>query len=68
MAKLLYNLIAFEGSAAELASDKTVFAENALIFSDDGVLKRGNGKDVYADLPSVLDPADPDTDPDPEGD
>lgn len=52
MAKLEYNAKVYEGITAELAVDTTVYAKNDLIFDTEaGVLKKGNGEDVYADLP-----------------
>lgn len=51
MAKLEYNAKVYEGITAELAVDTTVYAKNDLIFDTEaGVLKKGNGEDIYADL------------------
>lgn len=54
MAKLKYNAKVYEDTAANLATDATVFKANDLIFaSDTGELKRGNGVDAYADLSPI---------------
>ena len=53
-AKLLYNVRAYEDTAAHLATDTTIYPANALIIaSDTGVVKKGNGTDVYADLDDI---------------
>lgn len=50
-AKLLYNVIAYEDTAANWANDETVYPENSLLIaSNTGVIKKGNGTDAYADL------------------
>ena len=50
-AKLLYNVIAYEDTAAHWAIDTTVYPANTLLIaSDTGVVKKGNGADAYADL------------------
>ena len=50
-AKLLYNVTAYEDTAANWATDETVYPENSLLIaSDTGVIKKGNGTDAYADL------------------
>ena len=50
-AKLLYNVTAYEDTAAHWATDETIYPANALLIaSDTGVVKKGNGTDVYADL------------------
>lgn len=44
----------YEDTAANLATDPTVYGPNDLIFATDtGELKRGNGTDAYADLPAI---------------
>ena len=54
MAKLQYNAKVYEDTAANLATDETVFQANDLIFaSDTGEFKKGNGLDAYADLPPI---------------
>ena len=50
-AKLLYNVRAYEDTAAHWATDETIYPANALLIaSDTGVVKKGNGTDAYADL------------------
>ena len=50
-AKLLYNVTAYEDTAAHWATDETVYPENSLLIaSDTGIIKKGNGTDAYADL------------------
>ena len=50
-ATLLYNVIAYEDTAAHWAIDETVYPANTLLIaSDTGVVRKGNGADVYADL------------------
>ena len=50
-AKLLYNVTAYEDTAAHWALDETIYPANALLIaSDTGVVKKGNGTDAYADL------------------
>jgi len=54
MAKIKYNIKLWVDDAAGFAADETVYAENDFLFtSDTGVLKKGNGEDVYADLANV---------------
>lgn len=54
MAKLLYNVRAYEATAAEFADDETVYPANALLIAtDSGEIKKGNGTDAYADLASI---------------
>lgn len=54
MAKLLYNVRAYEATAAEFADDETVYPANALLIAtDSGEIKKGNGTDAYADLTSI---------------
>ena len=51
MAKLLYNLIAVEDTSTKWVTNTTVYDDNyILIESDTGIMKQGNGVDVYADL------------------
>ena len=53
-AKLLYNVIAYEDTAAHWATDTTVYPANTLLIaSDTGVVRKGNGADVYADLDDI---------------
>ena len=53
-ATLLYNIIAYEGTASVLASDPTIYTKNALIFVTTGVdagkFKRGDGTKTFAQL------------------
>lgn len=54
MAKLLYNSKMYEGTTEELAIDETVYQSNDLIYDTDlNILKKGNGVDKYADLPTI---------------
>ena len=53
-ATLLYNVIAYEDTAAHWATDETIYPANALLIaSDTGVVKKGNGTDAYADLDDI---------------
>ena len=53
-AKLLYNVIAYEDTAAHWATDTTVYPANTLLIaSDTGVVRKGNGADAYADLDDI---------------
>ena len=53
-AKLLYNVTAYEDTAAHWAIDETIYPANALLIaSDTGVVKKGNGTDAYADLDDI---------------
>ena len=53
-AKLLYNITAYEDTAAHWATDEAIYPANALLIaSDTGVVKKGNGTDVYADLDDI---------------
>ena len=50
-AKFLYNVTAYEDTAAHWATDTTVYPANTLLIaSDTGVVRKGNGTDAYADL------------------
>ena len=54
MAKLLYNVSAYENTAAKWATDTKIYPANSLLIeSDTGVLKKGDGINAYADLASV---------------
>lgn len=54
MAILRYNAKVYDDTAANLATDQTVYQPNEFIFATDtGVFKRGNGADVYADLDPI---------------
>ena len=54
MAKIKYNIKLWVDDAAGFAADEKVYAEYDFLFtSDTGALKKGNGEDVYADLPDL---------------
>ena len=54
MAKIKYNIKLWADTAANLATDTTVYKENYFIFATDtGVLKKGDGVNTYADLGSI---------------
>ena len=54
MAKLLYNVRAYEDTAANWATDTKIYPANSLLLeSDTGILKKGDGINAYADLASV---------------
>lgn len=51
MAKLLYNVSAYENTAEKWATDTRIYPANSLLIaSDSGVLKKGDGINAYADL------------------
>ena len=52
MAKLRYNANVYEATTVEWNGDDKVYGPNSLLFdTDSGVLKKGNGKDRFSDLP-----------------
>ncbi|MFA5651019.1 MAG: hypothetical protein WC914_07735, partial [Proteiniphilum sp.] len=54
MAKLLYNIIAYEDTTENWAEDETIYPANTLLIdTDTGLIKKGNGKDVYADIDAL---------------
>jgi hypothetical protein len=54
MAKIKYNIKLWVDTAANLATDTTVYKENDFIFAtDSGVLKKGDGVNTYANLGSI---------------
>jgi len=54
MAKLLYNIRAYEDTAANWAVDTKIYPANSLLIaSDTGVLKKGDGVNTYANLATV---------------
>ena len=54
MAKIKYNAKVWVDTAAKFATDAKKYKENDFLFaSDTGVLKKGNGADVYADLGTI---------------
>jgi len=54
MAKIKYNIKLWVDTAANLATDTTVYKENDFIFATDtGVLKKGDGVNTYANLGSI---------------
>ena len=51
MAKLLYNIRAYEDTAANWAVNDNIYPVNSLLItSDTGALKKGDGVNAYADL------------------
>jgi glycogen debranching enzyme len=51
MAKLLYNVRAYEDTTENWAENETVYPENSLLIdSVTGTIKKGNGEDIYSDL------------------
>ena len=51
MAKLLYNVRAYEDTTANWAESETVYPENSLLIdSVTGTIKKGNGEDPYSAL------------------
>lgn len=53
-AKLLYNVTAYEDTAAHWATDETVYPANSLLIaSDTGAIKKGDGVKTYAQLSSL---------------
>jgi hypothetical protein len=51
MAKLLYNVRAYEDTTENWAVNETVYPKNSLLIdSDTGTIKKGNGEDTYPDL------------------
>ncbi len=51
MAKLLYNVRAYEDTTENWAGNETVYPKNSLLIdSDTGTIKKGNGEDPYSDL------------------
>ena len=54
MAKIKYNIKLWADTAANLATDTTVYKENDFIFATNtGVLKKGDGVKTYAELGSI---------------
>ena len=54
MAKIKYNIKLWADTAANLATDTTVYKENDFIFATNtGVLKKGDGVKTYANLGSI---------------
>ena len=54
MAKIKYNIKLWADTAANLATDTTVYKENDFIFAtDSAVLKKGDGVKTYANLGSI---------------
>lgn len=51
MATILYGLRGYEDTAANWASDATIYPLNSLLFATDtGAIKRGDGVSTYAEL------------------
>src|SRR5690606_9832746 len=54
MAKIKYNTKLWADTAANMATDTTVYKENDFIFAtDSGVLKKGDGVKTFANLGSI---------------
>ena len=54
MAKTKYNVIVYHDTAANWATDETIYGENIFMYATDtGVLKKGDGAKAYADLGSI---------------
>ena len=54
MAKIKYNIKLWADTAANLATDTSVYKQNDFIFAtDSGVLKKGDGVQTYANLGSI---------------
>ena len=54
MAKLLYNVSAYENTAANWATDTKIYPANSLLIeSDTGILKKGDGVKTYANLATI---------------
>ena len=54
MATINYNAKVWTDTAAKFATDATVYEKNDFLFtSDTGVLKKGNGVNVFADLGTI---------------
>ena len=54
MAKLLYNIRAYEDTAANWATDTRIYPANSLLIeSDTGILKKGDGVKTYANLATI---------------
>ena len=54
MAKLLYNVSAYENTAAKWATDTKIYPANSLLIeSDTGILKKGDGVKTYANLATI---------------
>ena len=54
MAKIKYNIKLWADTAANLATDTSVYKENDFIFATDlGVLKKGDGVKTYANLGTI---------------
>ena len=54
MAKLLYNVRAYEDTTENWAENETVYPKNSLLIATDtGVIKKGDGVKTYAQLASL---------------
>ena len=54
MAKLLYNVSAYENTAAKWATDTKIYPVNSLLIeSDTGILKKGDGVKTYTNLATI---------------
>src|SRR5690554_8129058 len=54
MAEIKYNVILYHDTAANWATDTTVYGENIFMYATDtGVMKKGDGEKTYADLDPI---------------
>ena len=54
MAKTKYNVILYPDTAANWATDTTVYGENIFMYATDtGEMKKGDGEKTYADLDPI---------------
>lgn len=54
MAKTKYNVIVYHDTAANWATDTTVYGDNIFMYATDtGVMKKGDGVKAYANLGSI---------------
>src|SRR5690554_2284448 len=54
MAKTKYNVILYHDTAANWATDTTVYGENIFMYATDtGEMKKGDGEKTYADLDPI---------------
>lgn len=54
MAKTKYNVIVYHDTAANWATDTTVYGDNIFMYATDtGVMKKGDGAKAYANLGSI---------------
>ena len=54
MAKTKYNVIVYHDTAANWATDTTIYGDNIFMYATDtGVMKKGDGVKAYANLGSI---------------